>query len=152
MNGALSERVVQVDVSSPKYPEATMLVDEAFAQRFCGLVKWCVDNTGYAVASIDGKKTEFHRLIMQNYKTGLDVDHINGDKLDNRIANLRYVPRATNAQNKASKPGSSSEYIGVHLRASGRWYATIRVDGRNRHLGSFATQEDAAAALERRSP
>lgn len=146
MIGALAERVVEVDISTKTHPETYMIADDAFAQRFCSSQKWCLDgSTGYAVAKVGNRKIEFHRLIMQG-DGSRDVDHINGDKLDNRIANLRWVSRGTNAQNTGSKPGSTSKYKGVHLRPSGKYYATIRINERNVHLGSFTDPKEAAKA------
>lgn len=152
MISPLPERIVHVDISSEKHPHVYMIVDEAFYQRFCCPRKWCLDGkTGYAVAKMAGKKVDFHRVIMQGDGTK-DVDHINGDKLDNRIANLRYVSHGTNVQNQGPRPGSSSRYKGVHLVTKGetpRYYASIRVNDRNIHIGSFTDEIEAAKAYNR---
>ena len=90
-----------------------------------------------------------HRVIL-NAPPGREVDHINRNGLDNRRSNLRL---ATHAQNEANKP-PRGEYKGAYwCKKSGRWRASIRVDGRLRHMGRFATREEAArvyddAALE----
>lgn len=140
----LNDGSVLVDVSSKKFPEATMLVDQAMATRYCTEVKWCVDSsTGYAVAKVNGKKLSFHRLIL-NAPKGVMVDHINRDKLDNRMSNLRFVSGSRNAQNRRKAPGKTSSYIGVSKRSSGMWYATIRVRNKTYHLGSFENEIDAA--------
>jgi hypothetical protein len=76
-----------------------------------------------------------------------DVDHINGVKTDNRICNLRDVPRQVNSQNRRRRQNNSSGFNGVRLMPhNGRWRATIQADGQNVHLGVFETKEDAAAA------
>lgn len=77
---------------------------------------------------------------------GKTVDHINGDGLDCRRANLRIVTVKENARNRAgANAKSASGLLGVHRRGA-RWQATIRVDGKYRHLGSFRTPEEAHVA------
>lgn len=99
----------------------------------------------------DGKKTtEFlHRVIM-NPPSGLMVDHINGDTLDNRRINLRL---ATNSQNQANRHRvyGSSKYKGVRW-FNGRWVAQAgwRTDGGrgNTYLGRFDDEEEAARVYD----
>lgn len=73
------------------------------------------------------------------------IDHINGNRLDNRIANLRDIPRQANNQNihrsfKTNKTG----FLGVDLdKRSNRYRASIRHNGSNRTLGRFDTPEEA---------
>lgn len=80
-----------------------------------------------------------------------EVDHIDGDPLNNRRSNLRIVTHAQNGQNMvrtryAGKPLSSS-HRGVHWHATRRrWIAAVMVAGRRHHLGYFATEDAAAAA------
>jgi hypothetical protein len=76
-----------------------------------------------------------------------EIDHINGDKLDNRIANLRDVSRSMNVQNlqKARRDNKSSGLLGVSS-SYGRWVARIWNDGRLRHIGYYDTPELAHAA------
>lgn len=75
---------------------------------------------------------------------GLEVDHINGDRLDNRRANLRVVTRSENAQNLAAK--GTSPHRGVFPRR-GKWYAQVRANGRRHYLGTFDTELEAAAVV-----
>lgn len=70
---------------------------------------WHLDKNGYAQSSI-GK---MHRFIMNAKKGDSIVDHINGDKLDNRKENLRFVTFSQNAQNRVKKENCYSNYIGV---------------------------------------
>jgi hypothetical protein len=92
-----------------------------------------------------------HRLIL-NAPTGLQVDHINGDKLDNRRSNLRLCTGSQNVRNTGKRRGTfSSVYKGVSLhKASGRWMAHIRISGRSGplFLGYFAFEIDAANAYD----
>jgi hypothetical protein len=74
------------------------------------------------------------------------VDHINGDSLDNRIANLREATPALNAQNRRTpRRGSALGVQGVTARW-GRYTAQITVRGKQHHLGLFATVDEARAA------
>jgi hypothetical protein len=86
----------------------------------------------------------------------LVVDHKNHDKLDNRKANLRVCTNADNAQNKNARghKGSSSQYRGVSLVAArshrpNPWAAYCRLDGKHKHLGFYATEEEAADVARR---
>ncbi len=73
-----------------------------------------------------------------------EVDHRNGDGLDNRRQNLRAVSRSENACNRAT-PASGATRVGR------RWKAQIRRNGQQRHLGMFATREQAEAAFRAES-
>lgn len=85
-----------------------------------------------------------HRELMQP-PAELDVDHINGNGLDNRRENLRVCTTAENCRNRVGLGG----YKGVRLfRKSGKWGARIVVDYRHIHLGCFATPEEAARAYD----
>jgi hypothetical protein len=77
-----------------------------------------------------------------------EVDHINGDKSDNRFCNLRSATRAQNARNKAVTSASKTGVTGVCFRPlKGKWDANITVMNKQVHLGRFATME---AAIEAR--
>lgn len=76
------------------------------------------------------------------------TDHINGDKTDNRISNLRVATASQNQQNrKCARHDSGAGMLGVAFDArSGRYSASIRLNKRTRYLGSYATPEEAHAA------
>ena len=77
------------------------------------------------------------------------VDHINGDKLDNRKVNLRIITRQQNNMNKSSRKNSTSKYIGVSFyNKTKRWVAEIRVNDKRVYIGSFLNEEDAAKARD----
>lgn len=107
------------------------------------------DSQGYWSGSLFGVRVCAHRVIVA-MATGQwpdAVDHINGDRQDNRLANLRAVSRAENAKNSAKPRSNTSGHIGVGWRQDlGRWRATIGVNGKARHLGTFESLEDAIAA------
>jgi hypothetical protein len=94
------------------------------------------------------RKGRLHRVIM-DCPDGMTVDHINGDTMDNRRCNLRIATQSQNQMNRGSCRGSSSRYKGVsHHKLTGKFTAQIRVDGKKRHLGLFASEEDAAKAYD----
>ena len=98
---------------------------------------------GY-VRNASGKR--IHRLIM-NAPDGMDVDHINGDPLDNRKSNLRICSRSQNQMNKGKPKNNTTGFKGVHFyKPSGKFISNIRVDGKNVYLGSFEKSEDAYKA------
>jgi hypothetical protein len=105
---------------------------------------------GYWQISVDAKLHLAHRLAwLHFYGEGPrhQIDHINGDKLDNRIANLRDVPHQINQQNRRRvlSTNKSSGLIGAHRHRS-RWQSRIRTCGRYVFLGVFDTPEAAHAA------
>lgn len=78
---------------------------------------------------------------------GMEVDHRNGDPLDNRRRNLRIVTHAQNGQNMAAHRDSTSRHRGVSWSAErGRWRVTVWANGRQHSGGSYDDEEEAAAA------
>lgn len=111
-----------------------------------------LDAKGYVRITVDGCSVRAHRLAVL-YVTGSKapgmVDHINGDRTDNRWANLRIATPSGNAQNRRrATTGSTSGLLGAH-RARQRWRAHIGIDGRNIHLGTYDTAAEAHAAYVR---
>jgi hypothetical protein len=102
---------------------------------------------GYAV-TISYPRLRMHRLVL-NAPLGIGVDHINGDGLDNRRANLRLANDSQNQANRRRLTSNTSGYRGVTLhRQSGRWQAGIKVRGRSVHLGLHDSPIDAALAYD----
>ena len=103
----------------------------------------------YVIRTVAGERTSesLHRRIM-NAPNGMKVDHINGNGLDNRKANLRILTNKDNCRAfKRKPPGCTSKYRGVSLgRRIGLWRAVVRVDDKNRCGGYHKTEEDAARA------
>lgn len=100
---------------------------------------------GYSQVQIDGAYLYCHRLAWLlthgEWPKG-EIDHINGDKTDNRIENLRDVDGKTNRQNiRKSKINSSTGLLGVHPH-QGAFKAEICIDGKNIHLGVFSKAID----------
>lgn len=111
-----------------------------------------VPSLGYGYIMIDGKAYLAHRLAWLYVhgtfpKKGMHVDHINRDKLDNRIANLRVATYAQNMRNAKKRSDNSSGYKGVRNQNQ-KFTATIWKDGSPIHIGVFETKEQAARAYD----
>jgi hypothetical protein len=115
-----------------------------------GDVAGCVAQSGYRLLKADGRLYRSHRLAWL-WMTGewppCEIDHINGDKPDNRWANLRLATRSQNQANQGRTVTNTSGYKGVSWNAKSRkWRAQIRVNGRDSDLGYFASAADAHEA------
>lgn len=96
-----------------------------------------------------------HRVIMERelgriLESWEQIDHKNGNGLDNRFANLRIVDHQQNNQNQQLRGGSkSSQFKGVSWnKQCKKWQSYATIDGRRRHLGLFVLEEDAAKAYD----
>lgn len=118
--------------------------------------KWYANLDGYAVMNHflleDGQSALMHRLLMGT-PYNLQIDHINGDRLDNRRCNLRICNTAQNNQNM--RPGArhgTSQFKGVHWCATRhKWCAMIKGDYRRYNLGRFDSEIEAARAYDRKA-
>jgi len=117
-----------------------------------GSVAGCTALHGYTVIRLLGKLHLAHRLAWLHHygeEPPPLIDHINEDKSDNRIANLRKANKALNAQNKrsAQRNNKSSGLLGVaFLPHVSKFTAYINANGKRKYLGLFEEKEDAHAA------
>ncbi len=91
-----------------------------------------------------------HRIILSVVDPKIEIDHINGDTLDNRRANLRILPRSENQRNRGPNRNNTSGFKGV-VRFRGKWAAQINIDGKHIVKAGFFTAEDAAREFDRLS-
>lgn len=112
--------------------------------------KWCFDGK-YARRNLPrsfgaGKHIRMHQVILPAPE-GLVVDHISGNKLDNRKENLRIITNQQNQFNLHSSKSTISEYKGASWDSEKHlWRARIKVNYKTIHLGYFEDPRDAAAA------
>jgi hypothetical protein len=106
---------------------------------------WTRNSEGYAICFDHSDITYMHRLVT-DAGPGQLVDHINGNKLDNRRANLRVTTASVNNQNRRMLRNSTSGHRGVTRAKGTRWYSRICFQGRQIHLGTYDTREQAALA------
>ena len=107
-------------------------------------------NKGYGYSGIFKKKFAAHRVAWALHHGAWpeeEIDHINGNRLDNRIENLRSVTKKENALNKRIRPSNTSGVTGVHyFTRKGKWTAYINIGGRRINTGYFVNKSDAVAA------
>lgn len=114
------------------------------------LVAGTVTKNGYVSVGAKGIKAYAHRIVWFMHHgeipNGCDIDHINHDRTDNRIENLRIVSRSENLKNKGVVLSSSGE-MGVYWNPSAsKWEASLNVDGKKKYIGLFDSIEAAKAA------
>jgi hypothetical protein len=110
-------------------------------------------NRGYIHIGINKKLYKLHRLVYKYFNKDWDItdisttnqiDHININKLDNRIENLRVVNSSENNRNKNKFKNCSSKYKGVSWhKSNNKWRVNIAIDGKVKHLGLFDNEEEA---------
>lgn len=109
------------------------------------------NDDGYMNVSVNGRYYPVHRVVMLMcygfYGEGLEVDHINHVRNDNRLFNLRFVTHGENMRNKSVSSKNTSGVTGVSFsKAKKKYVARITVNWKVIHLGVFETLEEAAAA------
>lgn len=117
--------------------------------RGAGDILGAINDCGYVVMEIDHRRYLGHRLAFL-YQTGAwpkeTVDHINGQRADNRWMNLRDVPHRTNIENfRKIRRSTQSGLLGAHKKGA-RWRSGITVDGKQVNLGTFDTAQQAHEA------
>lgn len=110
-------------------------------------VGW-INDSGYWIVGLFGGQYRLHRLAwlyVYGYFPKEEIDHINGDRTDNRLCNLREANRAQNSRNLKRKTSNTSGYIGVcFCKSTGRYVVHIRINGIKKNLGRRKDIREAA--------
>ena len=149
ITGADMAMLVRSVLSYDRSNGALTWVIDAAPNAPAGSVAGCRMNKGYWAVSLLGRSYLAHRLAWLHVHGDWpkhQIDHINGDRGDNRLCNLRETTNATNAQNKRfARSDNKCGLLGVRQLRE-KWQARIMKDGKATHLGSFDTKEAAHAA------
>lgn len=110
-----------------------------------------INEAGFYVARrLPGRKIEYLHRLLAGAENGLQVDHIDGDTLNNRRSNLRACTARQNQRNRKPWSRGTSKFKGVSWSTSGRkWRAGIKVGTKSRSLGRFTNELEAARAYDR---
>lgn len=137
-------------VGSPDLSPHQVTWNKRFAGERCFNTK---NGHGYLRGNIWGEPHMAHRVawaIFHGESPAGDIDHINGDRSDNRIENLRVVSRAENCRNATISKSNTSGVTGVSWdKGNGKWRSSIRVDGELFLLGLYPRFEDAVEVRKR---
>ena len=117
-----------------------------------GAVAGGLNDDGYKVISHKRQLFLTHRLIwfMVHGEIPDTIDHKNHIKTDNRLCNLRAATQSENSKNRSSRRGSTSKFLGVNWNAARKkWRSSIKISGKQIHLGSFDCEKSAARAYDK---
>ena len=137
-------------LARPQEHFATTAAWKMWTNRFCGKPAFATPNNGYFVGRLYNKTTKAHRVAWAlhygEWPLG-HLDHINGDRSDNRICNLRRASPKENGRNQGMHKTNTSTQTGVvwSVRQK-RWCARIVVNGTRLHLGTFRLFSEASDA------
>lgn len=111
--------------------------------------KWSVEDSGYVHTTIGGKHIRLHTLLLK-VPDGMVIDHINGNRADNRKANLRAASNAENCRNQKLNTRNTTGYKGVFFdNRRNRYSADITFNYKHIFLGYFNDPYEAALAYDR---
>lgn len=139
-----------------KFRDGKSKCDKRFNGKLGGKECGRILTTGYRALSIkiNGKSVQIrlHRLawfIVYGVIPEHDIDHIDRDKLNNRISNLRDVQRTINLRNSKMKSNNTSGVTGVFWRKDNKkWIAAANNGGRTCYVGAFLDKDEAEAAVK----
>jgi len=121
--------------------------DYSFLSKF----NWYNNGKGYALTSINGKVIRMHRLLT-NCDKNQEVDHINGNTLDNRKNNLRVCSHKENSRNVKIPSHNTTGYKGVSFnKRKNKYRAYIKYNQKQIHLGYFTDKLQAALSYNEKA-
>lgn len=159
-------RLLQADFETGKLfwkERSTDLFDDGKQSAIASRNSWNAKNAGkealtasrngYKAGNINNRVYYAHRVIWLlahgQWPAG-QVDHINGDETDNRLVNLRSVSHQDNARNAKLRVDNSSGIPGVRwFKQTGKWWASIGVNRKTKHLGFYSDFDEAVSVRKR---
>ena len=129
---------------------------DSWNKRYAGVAALqSIEPTGYLRGTIGGSQYKAHVICWGIYYgryPSLEIDHINGNKSDNRIENLRSASRSENQINIGIRLNNTSGYKGASWKSrNGKWQSQIQLNGKTKYLGLYNTAEEAGAAYDNAS-
>lgn len=115
-----------------------------------------IENTGYWRVRFRNKTISCHRIIWEMFngliEPKMEIDHKNGNTLDNKICNLRLATKSQNLGNRGINKNNQSGCKGVHwYKPTNRWVARIGFNGKRVHLGYFVDKDEAVLVYKNKS-
>lgn len=129
-----------------------MLIDAADVLAVLNGGRWAPlgkENTTYVVGHREGRQIRLHRYLLDVLDSPFQVDHIDGDGLNNRRANLRLATVVENGRNRSkSRTKRSSSFKGVYPGRRTGWRVRLQINGKALNVGTFPTEDAAARAYD----
>lgn len=146
----------KIDISTKTYPNTFALVDDK-DYEWLSMYHWYTNKREggklYAARNVCGggkQKKEVMHIAIMGYSEGEEVDHKNGNTLDNQRLNLRHCTHAENSRNRLNSKNSTSGYKGVGWHKIGKkWQARIGYNNKRKHLGLFFCLVKAAKCYDK---
>jgi len=146
------------DMFMTKAAEDSLRVCSCWNSKYAGKQAGSIDARGYVITSIkfcrEGHRyssiCKAHRLawlIMTGSWPALDIDHIDGNRLNNKWDNIRQANQSENSQNRIKRKDNTSGFVGVHRNHKNhKWVSRIFSRGKYTYLGEYDTPEEASKA------
>lgn len=120
--------------------------DEDF--EMLNLVKWCAHGGKGKFYAFSRKLGMMHRYLLP-VQSPYQIDHIDGNSLNNQRANLRICTRQQNQFNRSKQTGTASKFKGVSWHPINKyWVCKVQFNGKRKHLGIFESEADAAKTYD----
>ena len=121
-------------------------VDQLGHKRFRKIVENIANANGYCDVRFKGRNVRYHRIIWVllngDIPAEMDIDHIDGNRVNNNVNNLRLVTRRENTQNQVKH--RNGKLVGCsYVKQHRKWRTQIQVNGKTYHLGRFDTEQEA---------
>ena len=158
----IHSKYAYIHLGGTKYPDKIAMIDKEDVNKIKNFSWWPArqqHHQEYFYAMAQRKKTKvkerktilMHHLIKE-VPEGKEIDHINGNGLDNRQENLRDATASQNCMNIRPRENTTSKYKGVSWdKNKERWRARIQIEGKMIHLGRFREEENAAKAYNKKA-